>query len=58
VARVLKEKYFSFCEFMQASLGRNPSYAWCSIFKARGVLERGLLWRVGNGEKAEIWEDH
>jgi hypothetical protein len=30
-------------------LGRNPSYAWHSIFQAREILERGLVWRVGNG---------
>jgi hypothetical protein len=38
VAKVLKEKYFPSCEFLQASVGRNPSCAWCSIFKAREVL--------------------
>jgi hypothetical protein len=31
--------------------------AWRSICQARGVLEGGLWWRVGNGESIRIWED-
>jgi hypothetical protein len=58
VANVLKDKYFFFCDFMQASMGRNPSYAWRRIFKARGLLEKGLLWRVGNGETMRLWLYH
>lgn len=29
--KVFKAKYFPECNFVQASLGRNPSYAWRSI---------------------------
>jgi hypothetical protein len=57
VAQVLKEKYFPGGEFLNARLGRRPSYAWRSIFQARDVLERGLGWRVGNGELIRIWGD-
>ncbi|XP_062155219.1 uncharacterized protein LOC133863283 [Alnus glutinosa] len=42
---------------MQATLGNSPSYAWRSVHNAREVLERGLIWRVGNGEKVRIWGD-
>jgi hypothetical protein len=31
--------------------------AWLSIFNARKVLERGLMWRVGNGDNIQIWQD-
>ncbi|XP_062151894.1 uncharacterized mitochondrial protein AtMg00310-like [Alnus glutinosa] len=51
VATILRDKYYRGGEFMHASLGRNPSYAWKSSFKAREVLERDLVWRVGNGNK-------
>jgi hypothetical protein len=50
VATVLKEKYYRGSNFLYARLGHNPSYAWRSIVNARAVLERGLFWRVGNGE--------
>jgi len=42
----------------QSSIGKIFSYAWRSIFKVREVLGRGLFWRVGNGEKVKIWDDH
>jgi hypothetical protein len=57
VRRILKEKYFPQGSFLQAQLGRNPSYACLSIFNARKVLERGLMWRVGNGDNIQIWQD-
>jgi hypothetical protein len=57
VARVFKKKYYPYGEFLQAKMGSRPSYAWRSIFNARGVLEAGLRWRVGNGEKIKIWGD-
>jgi len=57
VAQVLRDKYFPNSTFLQASLGRNPSYAWRSIFKAKAIIEKGMLWRVGNGETIKIWGD-
>jgi hypothetical protein len=57
VAQVMRAKYFPDTAFMQASLGRNPSYAWRSIFKAKDLIEKGMLWRVGNGETIKIWGD-
>ena len=55
--RVLKEKYFSDSNFLEAELGKNPSYTWRSLVAARGVLHRGLRWNIGNGWKAKIWTD-
>jgi len=57
VSRIMKEKYFPNGSFLQVRLGSKPSYLWRSIFQARVVLERGLIWRVGNGEKIHIWGD-
>jgi hypothetical protein len=57
LATILKEKYFWEATFMTASLEYNPSYAWRIIMKARGVLEMGLAWRVGNGESIRVWGD-
>lgn len=57
VAVIRKEKYFPESGFLQARLGNNPSYAWRSIVQARHVLEKGLMWRVGNGPSIRIKED-
>jgi hypothetical protein len=57
VAQILKVKYFPHGSFLSAQLGRAPSLASRSIFKARDVLTGGLLWRVGNGESINIWGD-
>lgn len=57
VARVMREKYFPIGSFLKASLGKAPSYAWRSIHQARELLDRGLVWRVENGEKIVIWGD-
>lgn len=41
VAKVLKDKYFPSGEFMEATVGYCPPYAWCSICHAREVLKAG-----------------
>jgi len=57
VARILKDKYFKGSDFMHAKKGRNISFAWRSILNAREVLERGLVWRVGDGTQIWVWGD-
>jgi ribonuclease HI len=56
-ATILKEKYYPNSTYMEASLGRNPSYAWRSIWGAKSLLEEGLLWRIGDGRSVRIWGD-
>ena len=41
---------------MEASNTRLGSYAWKSILIGRDVIQRGSRWRVGNGEKINIWQ--
>ena len=57
VYRVLKAKYFPRCEFVEASLGNNPSYSWRSIMAAQNLVREGIRWRVGNGNNIRIWGD-
>lgn len=52
--QVLKAKYFLECDFVNASLGRRPSYLWRSIMAAQHNVRSGLSWRVGNGQKIQI----
>ena len=55
--RVLKAKYFPDSSFLEAQLGKNPSYTWRSLVAAIGVLKRGLRWNIGNGQRVRIWAD-
>ena len=42
--RVYKAKYFPSCDFVDAQLGGQPSYAWRSIHAAQALVRRGLRW--------------
>lgn len=42
-------KYFAKVPFLQAELGKRPSYAWRSILVAKEIIVRGSRWNVGNG---------
>jgi hypothetical protein len=57
IGRVIKAKYYPNEDFMSTHLGNRPSFAGRSILNARGVVENGILWRVGNGETVKIWKD-
>jgi hypothetical protein len=56
-ARVLKEKYYPGLDFLESNLGKKPSYAWRSIWQAKALLQEGLIWRVGNGSRIDLWND-
>ena len=47
--RVLKARYFPESNFLEAQIGKKPSYTWRSLMAAKKVLRRGLRWNIGNG---------
>uniref|UniRef100_A0A2N9ISR7 Reverse transcriptase zinc-binding domain-containing protein n=1 Tax=Fagus sylvatica TaxID=28930 RepID=A0A2N9ISR7_FAGSY len=47
-------KYFPSCSFMDARVGRRPSYAWRSLAMGRSVLNVVMRW---HGQKIRIWHD-
>lgn len=55
-AHILKAKYFSFSDILNAYLGSNPSYTWRSIFNSLEVIRSGTRWRVGKRRLIHIWE--
>ena len=57
VARIMKAKYHPNCSIIEAARGRNPFFAWRSIQSSSDLIQEGLIWRVGNGEKIRIWQD-
>ncbi|KAA3474808.1 reverse transcriptase [Gossypium australe] len=40
-----------------SQLGNKNSYVWRSIWAAKGILEKGLIWKVGTGMNISIGND-
>ncbi|KAL0009260.1 hypothetical protein SO802_010762 [Lithocarpus litseifolius] len=55
--QVFKAKYFENSTFLEAELGKHPSFAWRSIMAAKNVVAEGTRWSVGKGNKIRLWED-
>ena len=53
---VFKARFFPNSSLLEAVDSRMGSYAWKSILRGRDVIQRGALWRVGSGEKINIWQ--
>ncbi|KAJ0095077.1 hypothetical protein Patl1_15891 [Pistacia atlantica] len=56
--RLLKAKYFSGSDFLQARLGRSPSYTWRGIWEAKKWVLEGCRWMIGVGTAVNIWFDN
>jgi hypothetical protein len=56
LSRVFKAIYYLKTRFLEANLGNNPSYVWCSIHASRVVVRRELRWRLGNGNNINVWK--
>lgn len=52
-----KAKYFPNHDFIIASLGGAPPFAWRSIMSSQQVVKAGCRWLIGNGESANDWGD-
>ncbi|KAL0004819.1 hypothetical protein SO802_012380 [Lithocarpus litseifolius] len=57
VHRVFKAKYFPNGDFLTATLGSSPSYAWRSIMVAQKIIQQGYRWQVGNEDSILVWTD-
>ncbi|KAL8124785.1 hypothetical protein AgCh_012442 [Apium graveolens] len=56
VGKVYKAKYFENTDFLNSSLGHNPSFIWRYIHEAKKLLLEGLRWRIGtDGDGAPCW---
>lgn len=54
VGRLYKARYFPKGNFLEATLGNNPSFIWRSLLAAKGIVGDGARWRVGTGEEIEV----
>lgn len=57
-ARILRGKYYPSGDLLSAGPKKGSSFTWQSIFAGIQTFKRGHIWRVGSGEKINIWEDH
>jgi hypothetical protein len=53
MGRIFKSRYFLRSNFLEASIGYQPSYAWRSIFTARELVHKELDGQLGMEEKLE-----
>ena len=58
VTKAFKAKYFPNGGFLEAPLGHNPSYIWCSIQASQTLVKEDMRWRVGDGLSINIWHNH
>jgi hypothetical protein len=55
-AKVLKARYFKNSDLLHASCPGQGSFTWRSILHGRDLLETGLVWRIGDGTKVDVWK--
>ena len=56
-SQVLAARYFPNGSIPEAIPHAGISYTWRSIIKGIQWLKKGIIWRVGNGERIKIWTD-
>nr|POF00809.1 hypothetical protein CFP56_73998 [Quercus suber] len=44
-------------EIIKDTMSIVGSYAWQSILKARPVVQKGMLWRIGDGSRVRVFHD-
>lgn len=54
--KIFKAKYFWNSDYLSAGLGSRPSFVWRSIIWGRGILEKGLICRIGDGRSVKIYD--
>ncbi|XP_060964627.1 uncharacterized protein LOC133033648 [Cannabis sativa] len=52
--KVFKARYFASGNFLNATLGSNPSYIWRSIFESQNLVRIGARRLVGDGSRISI----
>ena len=57
MAQIFKARYYHTSFFLEANLGFNPSYVWRSVLASQDLIRRGVRWRIGSGDKINIWFD-
>ena len=54
---VFKARLFPNCSILDAKDNVVGSYVWKSIISARDVIQRGMVWRIGNDQSVRVKRD-
>ncbi|XP_031116576.1 uncharacterized protein LOC116020230 [Ipomoea triloba] len=54
--RLYKARYYPKSDFLEVSMGTNPSFCWRSIMAGQDILRKGCFRRIGNGHSTAIWK--
>ena len=54
---MFKAKFFPTYSILDNDVKLSGSYAWQSILKAREIVKRGSIWRIGDGRQVRIHGD-
>ena len=52
--KVFSAKYFPSGNILDANVHPRCSYTWQSILQARYVINKGVVWRVGDGSTIDV----
>ena len=52
--RVYRARYFPNTSFLEAELGNNHSFVWCSLLAARDIIHAGSRWTIGDGRNVSV----
>jgi hypothetical protein len=55
--RIIKAKYYHRGTLLGAKIRSRPSFAWRSLLASKDLLQKGLIWWIGDGGMAHIWGD-
>jgi hypothetical protein len=55
--KVLRANYYPHGDILKAGPKTSSSFTWQSIIAGLATFKRGYAWRVGTGEKNDIWQD-
>jgi len=56
-ARVLKAKYYPNGQLLDMAFPANQSQTWRAIAHGLELVKKGVIWRIGSGERVKIWHD-
>lgn len=56
VAKIFKSKFYPNFDFLNYILVKNLSFIWTSLHHSKWVLDRRILWMIGNGNRVNVWE--
>jgi hypothetical protein len=56
-AQVLRAKYYPSGDLLRAELKKGALFTWQSLMAGMETFKRGHIWRVGNGDNINVWQD-